>query len=256
MLTLDSSHILNTGRRGLVGLLDLILPPRCLSCREIVPEQGKICAPCWNQVPFMAGPRCRACAVPLDASATGEPMCERCAFEPPPWEQAAVALRYEAMARRLILNYKHGDRSEGAEVFADWLAMVVRPLANRESLILPVPLHRWRLLARGYNQSALLARPLARLIGCDVDMRQLWRPKPSRSQQGLSAKERQENVAAEQFALHDPFAVSGRHVILVDDVLTTGSTFAACTTVLLRAGAARVDVAALARVVRPETGPI
>lgn len=238
--------------RGLSQLLNVVLPPRCLACRESVPEQGRICAPCWNQVPFLSGSHCRACARPLAPAALAEPICELCAFEPPVWERAVAALRYEGLARSLILRLKHSDRIEGATLLADWMAMSVRPLVRPQTLILPVPLHRNRLLARGYNQSALLGRPLAQQLGCAFEADLLWRPRASRSQQGLTAGDRQANVTSDHFSIRDPDAITGQHIILVDDVLTTGSTFSACALTLLAEGAARVDIAALARVVRPE----
>ena len=236
--------------------LDLILPPRCLACSELVQAQGRICTPCWNQLPFTGGAHCRMCAFQLDGTGSDDAICDRCAVEPPPWQRAIAALRYEGLARTLILRFKHGDRIEAVRLLSEWLAFAIGQISTSDSLILPVPIHRWRMLARGYNQAALLAGPAAAKLGLAYQPHNLRRLISSASQQRLSAADRKINVSADHFALARAGAVHGRHVILVDDVLTTGSTLGACTTILQRAGAARVDIAVLARVAHGQSDAI
>lgn len=254
--TLMPGSLRQMARASTLRLLDIVLPPRCLACGDMVDAVGRLCTPCWSQLPLIAGTCCRACARPLEDSASSSPLCEPCATEPPAWDRAVAALRYEGLARRLILRFKHGDRTEASALMATWMATAARSIAGPETLVLPVPLHRWRLLARGYNQAALLAQNLARELSADYAPHLLQRARATVSQQGLDAAARQRNITAQAFAIPRPDRVAGRSVLLVDDVLTTGATLNACAMVLHAAGAARVDVAVLARVARDDTPPI
>jgi ComF family protein len=174
------------------------------------------------------------------------------------YDRARAALRYDDGARRLILAFKHADRTDTAPAFGGWLARAGAELLADAELITPVPLHRWRLLKRGYNQSAILARALARQTGLAFVPDLLQRQRATRSQQGLSGQARLENVTAGAFRVH-PWhrgRVDGRRVVLIDDVLTTGASVGACARVLRRAGASQVDVLTLARVVRDAAMPV
>ncbi len=158
----------------------------------------------------------------------------------------------------MILRFKHADRTDIAATFGRLLATAGAELLADCDMIVPVPLHRWRLVQRGYNQSAILGRALQRLSGITMIPDLLQRIRPTRSQQGLSGDQRQRNVTASAFRLH-PWHRSGiadRRILLIDDVFTTGATVAACTQVLRAAGACAVDVLALARVVRDQGGSI
>lgn len=183
-------------------------------------------------------------------------MCAGCAAEPPPFDRGRAALRYDANSSRLILGFKRGGRLDGVDLFARWMAQAGEELLAETDLIVPVPLHRWRLLRRGFNQSAVLAQRLARLVQRPWAPAVLQRRRATASQQGLSAAARQQNVTARAFHVARPDRVADARVLLVDDVQTTGATLAACAAVLRRAGARRVDVLTLARVVRDEVLPI
>lgn len=238
------------------GLLDLVLPPRCLACGTEVDAAGGMCPPCWSGLRLIGPPWCRACGYPLPHAFAEAPLCGRCAETPPEYDRARAALRYDADSARLILAFKRGGRLEGVPQFARWMAAAGAEFLADADLILPVPLHRWRLLRRGFNQSALLAQRVARLTGRPWAPNLLRRRLATASQQGLGAAERRENITAAAFQLARPERVAGARVVLVDDVLTTGATVAACAAVLRRAGAVRVDALALARVVKPEDAPI
>jgi ComF family protein len=244
--------------RALERVLDLVLPPRCLACGAAVDSQGRLCATCWRGLTFLGPPQCRLCGYPLPHAQPEAPLCGRCAVEPPAYDRARAALRYDEGARSLVLAFKHADRTDTAPAFGRWLARAGTELLAEADLIAPVPLHRWRLLKRGYNQAAVLARALARETGVPMIPDLLQRHRATPSQQTLSARARLANVTAGAFRAH-PWhrrRAIGRRVVLVDDVLTTGATVSACARVLRQAGAAQVDVLTLTRVVRDASTPI
>lgn len=238
--------------------LDAILPPRCLGCGDMIDGARSLCAACWRRLTFIGSPCCRCCGYPLLQTVAAQPICGACAAEPPVYARARAALRYDDGARGMILRFKHADRTDITRTFGRMLEQAGAELLQDCDLITPVPLHRWRLLRRGYNQSALLAYALAderrRLIIPDL----LQRVRQTASQQGLSGEQRKRNINTAAFRLHPRYQsrLAGRRVLLIDDVLTTGATVAACTQVLMKAGAAAVDILALARVVRQEVGTI
>jgi ComF family protein len=244
--------------RTLTGALDLLLPPRCLGCGGLVETQGRLCAGCWRGLAFLGPPVCRICGYPLPHALPEAPLCGACAAEPPAYDRARAALRYDDGSRGLILRFKHADRTDTAPAFGRWLVRAGTDLLQEADLIVPVPLHRLRFLRRGYNQAAILAHALARESGVALVPDLLQRSRATRSQQGLSGRARLDNVTAGAFRIHPWHTrrVAGARVLLVDDVLTTGATVSACARVLRRAGAAQVDVLTLARVVRDAAGPI
>jgi ComF family protein len=228
--------------------LDVVLPPSCLACRGAIDRPG-LCAACWRRLSFLAPPWCACCGLPFEQPIGAGALCGSCAAGAPGFDRSRAALAYDDGARPLLLALKHGDRLEGVPVFAGWLAAAMREFAPDIDVIAPVPLHRWRLWTRRYNQAAELARALAARTGLACDPRLLVRTRATPSQGGLSATGRRRNVAG-AFMLRPGAGIAGRHVLLVDDVFTTGATLDACARTLRRAGAARVDCVALARVLR------
>jgi ComF family protein len=237
-------------------LLDELLPPSCPSCRRETAAHGELCAACWGRLRLLEPPWCARCGWP--GGGAEQLACPGCAGLGDDLDRVRAALAYGTEGRRLILGLKYRARFQAVPVFATWLLRAGRELLTDVDLILPVPLHRWRLLQRGYNQSALLAGELARRAGLACRHDVLRKTRATRSQQGLGAAARARNVTAVAFAVatRHQSCVRGRSLLLVDDVLTTGTTLGACARTLKRAGAARVDALALARVVAGDGDPI
>ena len=238
------------------AVLDAVLPPLCLGCNEIVSALGSLCASCWQGFSFISAPHCACCGTPLAEDLGPEALCAGCLVRRPRYHRARAALVYDDQSRRLVLPFKHGDRTDIARACGGWMARAGADLLGEADLVAPVPLHWRRLFMRRYNQAQLLARIVVRTaaggrdlqLAPDLLRRQRW----TGSQAGLRAKERRRNVR-EAFDVHPKWRplVAGKTVLLVDDVLTTGATVEACARALQRAGVPRVDVLTLARVVRP-----
>ena len=231
--------------------LDLLLPPRCLACAEQVGAPHALCAACWNRLTFLGAPCCARCGLPFAYEMGTDALCGGCAREPPAYDRARSALRYDEGSRGLVLAFKHGDRLQGVVAFAEWMRRAGEGLLAEADLLLPVPLHWTRLLRRRYNQSALLARAIARLSGVAYAPDWLRRRRRTASQGEFGPIGRRRNVQS-AFQLHAKRSVRDLHVVLVDDVLTTGATVEECARVLRRAGARRIDVLTLARSLRTD----
>lgn len=239
-------------RRTAEVAADLLLPRRCLGCGVQVRSDGALCAECWPTVRFLGPPLCACCGYPFEYDPGPGVLCGACIAQNPVFNRARAVFIYDAASRGPLLAFKHADRTDAAPAFARLMATAGAELLPEADIVVPVPLHRRRLIARRYNQSALLAQALARRTGLEAVPDLLVRTRPTPSQGGLSASARRRNVRG-AFAIRNSMAarIAGKRVLLIDDVFTTGATAETCATTLLRAGADAVDVLTLARVVRP-----
>ena len=234
--------------QSLAGLVDLVFPPRCPLCGAPVSAHGGLCGECWSGLVIPGAPACRLCQRPFPVELPDSAICAPCMAAPPRHDGIAAATVYNPTARQLVLAFKHGGRIALAPLFARLIAPRLTQVGP-DWHIVPVPLHRWRLWRRGYNQSALLARELARLTDATVVVDALLRRRhtPSLAGKGRAARARILSgaiaVAPRRAAL-----LRGAKVVLVDDVLTSGATTNACVAMLKRAGADRVVIACIARV--------
>jgi ComF family protein len=239
-------------RRAGRALLDFVYPPLCAACRAPVSEPHALCANCWQAIAFLDGPVCKVCGLSFELDPGADTTCGACHADPPPFDCARFVMRYDEASKKPILALKRADRLDLVLPFARWLERTGKPLIEGADVIVPVPLYWTRLWQRRFNQSALLAKRLANRAGKPVEMFAVQRIRSTPSQgEMVSAKARKRNVRG-AFRV-DPklrAAVAGKSVLLIDDVLTTGATVAACARALKRAGAAHVAVLTLARVVR------
>lgn len=224
-------------------------PAQCVACGALVDDDWALCAACWREAGFLQGLVCDACGVALPGEDVGGPAhCDACLGAPPPWGRGRAAMPYKGLARGLVLRLKHGDRPDLARPLGLWLARAAAPLVLPGQVLVPVPLHWTRLLARRYNQAALLAHAAGRALGLPVIPDALARPRRTASLGHLSAAQRRAAVDA---AIVPRRALSGP-VLLIDDVLTSGATLAAATEAAKRAGATDVRVLVVARTGREE----
>jgi predicted amidophosphoribosyltransferase len=231
-----------------------IYPPQCLTCDTLVEEEGALCATCWPQTPFIFGLCCDSCGTPLPGVASAGPAhCDECLTLARPWEQGRAAMLYGDKARHILLGLKYHDRLDYVGPAGRWMARIAAPIIQPNTLVAPIPLHWLRLLKRRYNQSAILSHALARNLGLDHCPDLLIRTRHTGTQDGRGRAGRFGNVEG-AFAPHrrQGHRLKGRHILLVDDVMTVGATFSAASDTCLAHGAASVRVVALARVARSE----
>lgn len=234
--------------------LNFVLPPRCPACGVQTGSLGGLCPECWRKARFLAQPACVQCGYPFELDFGPGVRCGACLANPPHYDRARAAVAYDDRIAKLVISLKHSDRTDLAPGLAAWMARAGADLLADCDWIVPVPLHRRRLFDRRYNQSVLLAQPLAARSGkpliCDLIRRQ----RKTESQGHLSPAARRRNVeGAFRTDRARKADLAGRRILLIDDVLTTGATANAIARRLKRDGAGAVDILTLARVVRPTT---
>jgi len=239
-------------RRAGIALLDLVYPPSCLVCRKAVAQHGALCGTCWSEIAFIERPYCERLGTPFERDLDQPGLISpEAAANPPVFQSARAVARYDSdKARALAHRLKYHDRLELAGPMGRWMARAGADILADADLLVPIPLHRLRLMARRFNQSAVLANVVSHECGAPVETMALMRVKATAPQVGLSRAQRAANLSgafrvdAERAAL-----LKGRNVVLVDDVLTTGATANAAARALLKAGAAKVDLLVFARAV-------
>lgn len=226
---------------------DFFFPPQCLACRNLVPQPFTFCEACWPEVNFISQPACTCCALPLPLGTQPPFFCAPCLLAPAPFTKAFAPFVYNDFLSSLILAFKNHKNFWLGAALAHWLKTTI-PSTYRADLTIPVPLHWLRLLRRGYNQAALLSLALSKSLHVPASYSLLRRIKPTSSQKGLSAKERTANMK-HSFSIETKRtdSLKDKHVLLIDDVMSSGATLRACAHTLLAGGAKQVDVGIIAR---------
>ncbi len=245
-------NILRQTQKTIMKGVDVILPPRCPVTGDMVDSHGMISGEIWQDLEFISAPFCGCCGIPFDFETDAhQGLCMVCLTKLPPYQSARAALRYNDAARNIILGFKHGDKTHSAQSFVPWLKRAGEAMLQDANMIIPVPLHRTRLLLRRYNQAGVIAESLAKETGIEHLPLALMRVRATLSQGHLNTGERAKNVR-KAFAVRKQYEsdLIGKNIVVVDDVYTTGATVQECTKVLMRAGAARVDILTLAKVIK------
>lgn len=232
------------------SVLDLLYPPTCLDCHAPIAAADALCPACFGRLRPITAPYCPRLGIPFQHDPGPGALSAEAIAEPPPYDRSRSAVLYNAVARAVVSRLKYGDRPELAGFCARLMVRAGHELWGEDAVLVPVPLNRWRQFGRRYNQSTELARALGRLTGMPVEPGLVARHRNTRQQVGLSRDARHRNVAG---AFRSPpnlaARLRGRRIVLVDDVITTGSTIAAVTRVLQKSGVEKVDVISFARVV-------
>jgi ComF family protein len=238
-------------KRLAVAGLDLLLPPRSLDGADGGPAAVHwpgLTPAAWSKIAFIEAPACDGCGAPFEFDLGVGARCRECLRAPAAFDRVRAACVYDDHVRGLILGFKHGDRTDLAALFARWIARAAADILPQVDGVVPVPLHRWRLLKRRYNQAAEIARPLARQAGIAYLPQALVRTRATPVQGHKGAEDRRLNVAGAFAAPRgERRRLEGRRLLLIDDVFTTGATVEGCARALKAAGAASVDVAVIAR---------
>lgn len=235
-------------------LLDVCFPPHCPSCDTAVSAEGNICSECYAELQHISAPMCLCCGIPFAVSSEmieTESYCAACIQQPPIFQSARAVWGYNAISSTLITRLKFGDHSTSLSRYGKIMAQAATPAMRSVDAIVPVPLHWRRLMARRYNQSALLAYSLADELRLPVLANSLKRTRATTPQTRLKGEARARNVLNAFSA--DAQHIAHKNILLIDDVMTTGATIKACTKALLQAQASQVHVLTLARTTRELT---
>ncbi|MBN8533708.1 MAG: ComF family protein [Rhizobiales bacterium] len=231
------------GARLWRGALTLVYPPQCIACQAATGEAHALCPACWSTMPLISDPVCARLGTPFEHDFGPGMLSPAAIADPPRFDQARAVARHDGAAKALVARLKYGERLDLARSMATLMAGAGREMLATCDLIVPVPMHRGRLWRRRYNQAALLALELGRLTGKPVSLDALLRVKRTPPQVGLTRNERRANLAGAFKVDHERKAsLAGLHLVVIDDVRTTGSTLNACAHILRQAGAARIDV--------------
>ena len=224
-------------------LFDLVYPPSCIGCSAALSEAEGLCPACWRATPFIERPFCERLGTPLPVDHGGALISPAASSDPPVFGRARAVTRYDGLARELVHRLKYNDRIDLAAPMARWMARAGHDILNEATLIIPVPLHYRRLWWRRFNQAAALGIGVAQAAGVPIASDTLIRVKPTRPQVGLTRAERATNLqGAFRVREQNQLSISDARIVLIDDVMTTASTGNAAARVLLRAGAASVDL--------------
>ena len=238
---------------SLQKLADIIVPPACPVCHGDLPSDDGLCVLCWQGLEFLRAPLCAISGMPLQVDLGPDTLSLPVQINPPPYARARAAFVYKGSAAALVKRLKFGDRPELAAWLARFMVAAADGVLTGDAVLVPVPLHRRRLFLRRFNQAAELCRGIQALSGHAIAFEAVKRVKPTRRQIGLTRAGRKRNLAGAFYVPPDMRPqIKGRTLVLVDDVLTTGATVEALARILKRAGAARIHVLTLARVVMPE----
>jgi ComF family protein len=233
------------------NIIDIIFPPKCLICEEMIHDMGGLCSECWVKIDFTSEPACSICNYPFPYEATLGSICGYCVKKRPIYDRAYSVFRYNEHSKILLHRFKYGDKTFLAPYFAQWILRSAGKSLESADFLVPVPLYYKKLYSRLYNQSALLAMHLSKYTNIKFLPLVLQKTKDTSSQTGLEREKRLKNVI-NSFSVDNNYLdlIKGKNIVLIDDVMTTGATINECSKILLSKGkAAKITVITLARTV-------
>lgn len=231
-------------------LIRIIFPKSCLICNQIISD-GNFCAGDWNDLRFLHKPACDICFEPFEFKVDDKMLCGACLQRPPEYFKAVAILAYDEISKNLITKFKYFDQTDLVKYFAKLMFNGAKEMLEDVDFIAPVPLHKLRIIKRKYNQSAMLAKNISALGGKKSILDLLIRTKNNKPQASLNQKDRRKNVAG-IFTVHQKYLpqIKGKNILLIDDVMTTGSTVEACAKTLKKAGAQKIYVLVIAKTLK------
>ncbi|MEM9716910.1 MAG: ComF family protein [Pseudomonadota bacterium] len=226
-------------------VIETLYPPLCMSCGAETFAANGLCPACWPEAEFVHGLACTTCGTPLIGE--GEGYCEECFADRPPWNDGVAVAVYGATTARMVQAMKHGDRLELVPKIGRWMADATKDIATSKAVVVPIPVHWRRLLSRRYNLAALLGEEVARHLNLEFAPRALHRVQSVTQQKSMTRDARFENQKG-SMVVAEGADLKGRHVILVDDVMTSGATLRSATEVLQAHGVKAISISVFARV--------
>ncbi len=231
----------------LKSIVNLLFPPSCCACNAIVSYESALCYKCWSKIRFLSDFYCcKICGSNTHYLEDNTTICISCESRPPIYKQARSIFLYDDMTSGMITRFKFSDSTGMSPVYARWIMRDCLSILKETDVLIPVPLHFFRLLRRKYNQSAILCNEIQKIYNIDINYNSLKRVKNNRPQVGLEYKTRINNVRG-VFSIKNNNKIKNKIITLIDDVMTTGATINACTKELLRAGVKSVNVITLSR---------
>lgn len=231
-------------------IINTILPHRCLATGEVVEAIGMVSPDAFRDITFIIDPICQICGVPMGDADKDNHICQSCIDQPPVFNTARSSALYDGAVKTMILKFKHGDHIHGVKTFAPWIMRSAEDILTAADYLIPVPLHPLRHMKRRYNQAGLLAYELSDRTGTPTLVEGLKRIRNTASQGHMSRADRQANIkGAFDITKQAAQKIAGKHVVLIDDVLTSGATANECTKILLEKGASTVHIVTIARVI-------
>ena len=235
-------------KKWLSLLVNAILPSRCLHCGKIISNDDSLCVDCFNKISFITHPYCLHCGAPLIDKSVSDLYCANCLTKKDNLRYCRSAIIYDEFSKKLILDFKFFDHIENKNLLSKWMLLAGKDIFEAGvDLIIPIPLHYFRLFKRKYNQSAILTSELSKLTKIEADYKSFVKTRSTQPQSECSGKKRITNIK-NAFTVKFPENIKGKRILLIDDVYTTGSTLRECAKVLKKAGAKSVDALTIAKV--------
>jgi ComF family protein len=240
-------NLLSIAKKYVLILKNLLFPARCDLCGAFIESSG-LCVDCWNKISWISEPKCKICGIPFEIDI--DSVCALCLSKKQYFDKIVSVFKYDEFSKEIIAKFKYYDATNLSRIFAQWIVRVAEKEISDSDLVITVPTHFVKRLRRKYNQSELLAIEICKITEKPYEPRVLKKAKHNRPQEGLSSSEREKNVT-NTFFVNEKYvgAINNKNLILVDDVVTTGSTANECCKALKKHGAKSITIVTAARAV-------